>query len=100
MGEWGKNGRGSSALLFAGKGRQAVRAGLYLAPLGAGLACRKPGADDQRTAPSAGIAAGVLPAPVANPVFHGADIGTIRAAREIGPMTGGKPAGGRAGGLR
>jgi hypothetical protein len=96
-GNWGKAREDASALLFAGKGRQTVGAGLYLAPLGAGFACSKLGAYNQRTAPSARITAGILPAPVADPVFHGADIRSVRAAREIGPVTGGKPAGGRDG---
>jgi len=86
-----------SALLFAGQGRKVVRAGGYLALFNAGPAGNELRAGDQRAAPSAGVAGCMLPALVADPVFHGAHLRGIRTACEIKTMAAREPAGGKAG---
>jgi hypothetical protein len=78
-----------SALLFAGQGRKVARAGCYLALFNAGLAGNELRAGDQRAAPAACIAGCMLPALVADPVFHGAHLRGIHPACEIEPVTGG-----------
>jgi hypothetical protein len=83
----------ASALLFAGEGRKTVSAGCYLALFNAGLACREFRFNGQRAAPASGIAAGILPALVADPVFHGAHLRGIHSASEIKAVTGGETAG-------
>jgi len=87
----------TSALLCAGECRKGVRAGGYLALFNAGLAGGKFWAGDQRAAPAAGITGCMLTAPVADPVFHGTHLRGIHTASEIEPVTGGEPAGGKAG---
>ena len=86
-----------SALLFAGEGCKVVGTGGYLALFNARLAGSELWAGDQRAAPAAGITGCVLPAPVADPVFHGTHLRGIHTACEIEPVTGGEPAGGKAG---
>jgi hypothetical protein len=88
---------GSSALLFTGKCRQSVRAGLYLAPFCAGFALGKFRCCDQCTAPGAGIAAGILPAPVSQLVEGGTDLRSIHTACEVSAVAGAEPAGGSTG---
>jgi hypothetical protein len=92
-----KKGKSGSALLFTGECRKTVGAGCYLALLYAGFARGEFGFNGQRAAPASSIAAGIFPALIANPVFHGAYLRGIHAAYEIEPVTGCKSAGGLAG---
>ena len=52
---------------------------------------------NQAAAPATRVTGSVLPAPVADPVFHGAHLRGVCAAGKIEAMAGGEPAGGRAG---
>lgn len=80
-----------SALLFAGGRRDGIRPGRYLALLDTGPAGRKFRAEHEAAPSSAGIAGGVLPAPVTDPVFHGTDLGSICPAGKIEAVTVVKP---------
>jgi len=84
-----------SAVFFARQCREGIATFPQFALLHAGLAGTEPGIFHERAAPSAGIAAGILPAPVAQFVFHGTYFRGIRPAREIETMAVLKTAGDR-----
>ena len=86
-----------SALFFAGQRRVCIAPGPQLALLNAGLAGTEPGIFHEHATPATALAVNVLPAPVAQLVFHRADFGGIGHARDIEAMTSGEPAGGRFG---
>jgi hypothetical protein len=90
LNEPGNYPQDKSALFFTGKGRKVVRAGGCLAFFNAGLTGNKFRAGDQV---AAGIAAGILPALIADPVLHGTDLGSVHTAGKVKPVTGSKSAG-------
>ncbi len=84
-----------SARFFARHRREGIVTGPQLALLHAGLAGIEPGIFHECAASPAALAVSILPAPVAQFVFHGADIGRVGPTREIETMAVHKSAGDR-----
>ena len=82
-----------SALLLAGECSEAVGPCRKLALFNAGFAGNKFRAGDERAATTTSVAGSKLPAFVAELVFHGTDLRSVRAAGKVEPVAGGDPAG-------